>query len=75
MVTTTTSASAGTRPQAGPEPEQGGSAANANPDTSNPLASTGTPRPRNKAARLAGEASSGPSVPNQRSFAIAIVMP
>ena len=33
------------------------------------------PRPRNTAGRLAGEASSGPSVPNCRSFATDIVIP
>ena len=30
------------------------------------FASTGTPRPRNTAARFAGEARSGPRVPNQK---------
>ena len=46
-----------------------------NAETNRPFASTGTPRPRNTAARFAGDASRGPSVPNQRSFATAIVMP
>ena len=35
-----------------------------NAETMRPFASTGTPRPRNIASRFAGEASSGPSVPN-----------
>ena len=48
---------------------------NVNAETKIPFASTGRPRPRNTAARLAGDASNGPSVPNQRSFATAIVMP
>ena len=44
-------------------------------ETKSPFASTGTPRPRNTAARFAGEASNGPSVPYHRSFATAIVIP
>jgi len=50
-------------------------AANVKAETKSPFASTGTPRPRKTAARFAGEARSGPSVPNQRSFATAIVIP
>jgi len=44
-------------------------------ETRSPLASTGRPRPRKTAARFAGDASSGPSVPNWRSLATDIVIP
>jgi hypothetical protein len=61
--------------QPGPEAEQTAPTANPNAETRRPFAKHGTPRPRKTAARFAGEASSGPSVPNQRSFATAIVIP
>ena len=75
-VTRTTAASAGTasRARAGSRGRRA-PATNVNAETKRPFASTGTPRPRKTAARFAGDASSGPSVPNQRSFATAIVMP
>ncbi len=74
-VTATIAASAGTASSPGRKPRKSAPAPNVNAETNRPFASTGTPRPRNTAARLAGEASSGPSVPNQRSLATAIVMP
>ena len=74
VVTTTTAASAGTV-EPGAEAEEDGAARKVKSETKNPFASTGSPRPRKTAARLAGVASSGPSVPNERSFAIDIAMP
>ena len=74
-VTTRIAARAGTESRPGANPSSSAPAQKVKVETSSPFSSTGTPRPRKTAARLAGEASSGPRVPNQRSFATAIVMP
>ena len=72
---TTTTASAGTASQPGRKCRSTTPTRNAKPEMNALFASTGTPRPRKIAARLAGEARIGPSVPNQRSFATAIDIP
>ncbi len=74
-VTSKTTARAGIASSPGRKPRKSAPAPKVNTDTSRPFASTGTPRPRNTAARFAGEASKGPRVPNHRSFATAIVIP
>ena len=74
-MTVTTAASAGTVSMPGRKPRKIAPARNVKAETRMPFASTGTPRPRKTAPRFAGVASSGPSVPNERSFATAIVIP
>ena len=75
VVRQTTNARAGSECSAGRKWSRAAPTPKPKTETSSPFANTGTPRPRNTASRFAGEASSGPSVPNQRSFATAIVIP
>ena len=74
-VTSRITTSGGTESSPGRKPRNSTPAQKVNVETRSPFSRTGTPRPRKTAARLAGDASSGPSVPNHRSFATAIVIP